>query len=302
MSLFIDAYAKIAYSSSVFLMRRIYKQQKKQQEQKKQSQPNKEVTFSVEGHTKMVKLSNLAYKVFNVVFGVTSKKIKYNYVIPVCYDDCKLLIRPFQFFDILMVSGLWEPYVRSIFDNELKKTDTVVEIGANIGIYAIPLAKRVSKVIAFEPHPETSKMLEESIKLNNLSNTVLVKKPVADSEGKVLFNLSADPPASTVITRPDNTHSSTIEMESVDLDTALAKENKIDWLLIDVVGFEVSVFNGARNTLRNHSPKIIFESPIYNYDKINKILTSEGYSVTHLYGLSYFAVKLNLYGNNRSPK
>ena len=42
---------------------------------------------------------------------------------------------------------------------------------------------------------------------------------------------------------------STIEIETIDLDTALIMENKIDWLLIDVEGFEVNVLNGARNLL-----------------------------------------------------
>jgi len=75
-----------------------------------------------------------------------------------------------------MVSGLWEIYVKSVLYKEVKNDDTIVDVGANIGVYAIPLAKRVSKVIAVEPHPKTSEMLEKSIELNQLPNIVLIKK------------------------------------------------------------------------------------------------------------------------------
>jgi hypothetical protein len=49
-----------------------------------------------------------------------------------------------------MVSGLWEIYVKPILDKELKSSDVIVDVSANIGVYTIPLARRTSKVIAFE--------------------------------------------------------------------------------------------------------------------------------------------------------
>jgi hypothetical protein len=87
---------------------------------------------------------------------------------------------------------------------------------------------------------------------------------------------------------------STIEIETIDLDTALIMENKIDWLLIDVEGFEVNVLNGAINILRKYSPKIIIEVFHHNIDKVNEILRNEGYSITHLFDIYYYAVKNNL--------
>ena len=234
----------------------------------------------------MQRLSGSADKVFNLVTSVVSKDKKYNYSMPVKYGNCRLLIRPFIFSEILMVSGHWEPYVKVILDKEIKSSDIVVDVGAHIGIYAIPLARRVTKVIAFEPHPKTSQLLEKGIELNYLANVTLVKKPVGHSKAKLLYGLSAVPDWSEIITSPDKFNShviETMEAESIGLDDALSSENKIDWLLIDVVGFEVNVLNGARKILRMYSPKIIIEPLTQNVDKVNEILTEEGYLVTYLF-------------------
>jgi tRNA G37 N-methylase Trm5 len=156
MSFFIDAYAKLIYLLFTFLLRLTYKQ------------PETTSSFSSDKHKQMVKLSKTAFKVFDLLVKVIGKKTKYCYTMPVDYESSKILIRPFIFSEIVMVSGLWETYVKSILDKEVKNNDIIVDVGANIGVYAIPLAKRVNKVIAFEPHPKTSEMLEKSIELNHV--------------------------------------------------------------------------------------------------------------------------------------
>lgn len=271
-------YARFVYLLFTFLLRSTYKP------------PPPEITsFQKNKHTKMRKLAKPANKLFNVITSVINRKTRYDYTMPVNYQGCKLLIRPFIFSEIVMVSGLWEVYVRAILDKELGESDIVVDVGANIGVYAIPIAKRVSKVIAFEPHPKTSEMLEKSIKLNKLHNIILVKKAVGDSRKKVSYGLSVIPMNSGVTT--PHKIESIIETESVDLDTVLASENRINWLLIDVEGFEVNVLMGARTILRKYSPKIIIEADHINFEKVNEILKNEGYSITHLYHIYYYAIK-----------
>jgi FkbM family methyltransferase len=281
----IHIYAKFIYFTFIFLIRSAYKR------------PNS-TTFSAQKHNNMAKLSNLANKVFNILVGIVSKKVRNDYTMMINYEECNLLIRPFTFSDIVMASGLGEPYVKTILDKEVRNDDVVVDIGANMGIYTIPLAKRTSKVIAFEPHPKSAEMLEKSMRLNQLRNVVLIKKPVGDSKKKVLFDLRLDPVHSRIDiteTFEPGTALATekVETESIDLDTALAMESKINWLLIDVNGFELNLLNGARNILRRHSPRIIIEPKYYNVDKVNEILIKEGYTTTNIWSIYYYAVKNN---------
>ena len=60
--------------------------------------------------------------------------------------------------------------------DRIRPTDTVVDIGANIGAMTIPFAKIAKKVYAVEPlfHKE----LEDNIELNNLTNVVVYKVAV----------------------------------------------------------------------------------------------------------------------------
>ena len=237
----------------------------------------------------MIRFNRLAESIFNVaIFWVDSKR-KYEYTITVNYEGCKFLIRPFIFSEIIMVSGRWEPYVKDILDNQAKEDDVLVDVGANIGIYAIPMAKKVKRVIAFEPHPKTSEILEKNIELNQLENIVLLKKIVGDHRKDVIFNLSQVPQESGIIDSRDKTMDPIVQMKCIDLDSALSTESKVDWLLIDVEGYELNVLAGAQNILRKFTPRIIFESYQEQSDAVIKVLTNEGYTVNRIFSIYYFA-------------
>jgi FkbM family methyltransferase len=251
--------------------------------------PQRTSFFSEEKHNKMVELAVIAEKIFSFLVMGIRREQRFGYILSVNYECQKLLMRPFILSEILMVSGLWEPYVKRLLDNEVSKDDVVVDVGANIGIHVIPLAKKVSKIIAFEPHPKTSEILEMNITLNRINNAVVVKKIVGNSEKRESYVLSTVPAYSGVASTNHAKMDSIIEVESVTLDRALKNEKKINWLLIDAEGFELEVLEGARGILLEHSPKIIIESLPQNIDKVSRLLVSAGYSVKRLYSFYYLA-------------
>jgi FkbM family methyltransferase len=239
----------------------------------------------------MVKLDRIAEKLFDLLVIGISKKNRIDFTLQVHFDACKLLIRPFIFSEIIMVSGRWEPYVKNILERKVKESDVIVDVGANIGIYAVPLAKRVKKVIAFEPHPKTSEILEKNVKLNNINNLILIRKAVGNSSGNVRYSLSKVPQESGIFRSNNNKIETIIEMECVDLDHALLTESKVDWLLIDVERFEFDVLKGALNILYKCQPRIIYESHEEESRKVKEMLENEGYLVTQVYSIYYFAEK-----------
>ena len=69
----------------------------------------------------------------------------------------------------------------SIMSKFIKKDDIVFDVGANIGAFTIPFAKKVEKngkVLAFEPQPNVHNLLKNNVKLNNLDNVELFQKGV----------------------------------------------------------------------------------------------------------------------------
>jgi FkbM family methyltransferase len=272
----IEAYGLTLYYSITFLIRKSHK-------------TNDPRLFSSEKHGKLIRISRVAEGIFSTLVLPVPKKYRYNHLINVPYRDSRILIRPFIFSEILMVSGVWEPYVQYILDSEIKETDVLVDVGANIGIYALAYSKKVKKIIAFEPHPKCVEMIRKSIKLNKVSNIELIEKAVGDSRSRVKLGLSVVPMTSGILMH-DKVESS-IEADMIDLDTELLTKEKIDWILIDVEGFEVNVLNGAKSILSKHSPRIIVESNDDRIQEVKGILKEKGYNISQLYSIYYYAFK-----------
>jgi FkbM family methyltransferase len=76
-------------------------------------------------------------------------------------------------------------YVLNSFNN-LKTS--IIDIGANCGLATIILAKQnpESIIYSFEPHYPTFELLEENVKINNLTNVKLFNIAVSDSSDKKL--------------------------------------------------------------------------------------------------------------------
>lgn len=74
------------------------------------------------------------------------------------------------------------------FDSD-KDNPFIIDCGSHIGVSILSFKKQYldSKIIGFEPNPETFKILEKNIKQNNLKNVELINAAVADKEGKIDF-------------------------------------------------------------------------------------------------------------------
>lgn len=75
-----------------------------------------------------------------------------------------------------------------------REGDTVVDIGAHVGAFALVLAKRFPfvRVIAVEPDPLNYACLERNIAMNGARNVVPVRKAVADAARQRTLYVDAD--------------------------------------------------------------------------------------------------------------
>ena len=158
-------------------------------------------------------------------------------------------------------------YEKSIFnwacETLIDPTKDFIDIGAHVGTWTIPFAKKVNMVHSFECSPRTYNFLCSNMALNNLDykvktyNTALGNEPGTtsyfirnkDGGGNGCMKFDYDPKKqSQEIVVPVTT------LDSFNL-------TNIGFIKIDVEGFELKVLQGAVNTLKNNNyPKIIFES------------------------------------------
>jgi FkbM family methyltransferase len=135
---------------------------------------------------------------------------------------------------------------------------TVVDVGAHVGLWSIPMSKRASKVIAIEGFAETYDVLVRNLSQNNVKNVEVVCAMV----GSPLKKYSAKPSTTSGTNRfIENGTISPIALDSLAHPT---------FVKIDVEGLEPDVLDGAQN---------IIQRGAYFFIEINpKMLGRNGYT------------------------
>jgi FkbM family methyltransferase len=70
----------------------------------------------------------------------------------------------------------------------IRPGDVVLDIGANIGLYTLPMSRAVGAtgtVVAFEPDPDNLRILEHNVKTNKCDNVRIVPCALGSHEGEV---------------------------------------------------------------------------------------------------------------------
>ena len=141
----------------------------------------------------------------------------------------------------------------------------VLDVGANVGPYCVPLAtaRRDLTVYAFEPNPDVARSLRTNIRLNRLSNVRVMDVAASDTRGAAdFFKFDRDIGLSSLNLRAAEIHGtpSTIRVETDTLDSLLAdRERRVSFLKIDVQGHELAVLRGATKILAADRPVVLFE-------------------------------------------
>ena len=154
----------------------------------------------------------------------------------------------------------YEKETFEFFKSEIKKGNTILDIGAHIGLYAAPLSSltgELGKVYCFEPTPETFKVLSKTVKINKLTNVKCINAAVTETTGKINFNLTSldgkGSNANSIVETERTKNSVEVHAYSID-DFRLQNKLKIDVLKIDVEGAELNALKGAQKTFIEDRP------------------------------------------------
>jgi FkbM family methyltransferase len=134
----------------------------------------------------------------------------------------------------------------------LEKDDVFIDVGANVGVYSIMLsAEKQAKSFAFEPIPETFKILETNVKINNLENKIKIFNIGLGNERKKIKFFSNLDVSNHVISNQEVTGENVITLDISPLDDLSISEPVC--IKIDVEGFEMEVLKGANSLLNSKS-------------------------------------------------
>jgi FkbM family methyltransferase len=161
---------------------------------------------------------------------------------------------------------------------------TVVDIGANLGVYSLAAARCVGPhghVFAYEPASEPRGLLERSRDINRADNLHVIAAAASDSEREGRLVLGA---SSELNTLEGSGPSESIHITSLDAEDRARGWSAVDFVKIDAEGEEERILEGGSTFFDRHSPLVMFE--IKAGDSVNETLRSafvqRGYGVYRL--------------------
>ena len=173
----------------------------------------------------------------------------------------------------------------------LQPQDVVLDIGANIGIMTVLMAKRAKQgqVYAFEPVPDNIAVLQKVVATHRLTNVAILPFALGENQGQVEMSM----PILKGVKMQGLSHvnhqsiegydasANTYQVEQKYLDQIeILQQERINAIKIDVENYEQFVFRGGRQLLQTHKPIIYCELwDNENRRKCFEFLTDLGYVI-----------------------
>ncbi len=175
---------------------------------------------------------------------------------------------------IFLERNYFEIFHLSKLREHIKENAAILDIGANIGNHTIFFAKECEarKIYSFEPTQKSFQILKENIRINCLDHMVVAMNvALGAKDSKVDVIVDAKDAGSNHV---EENMDGDIVMKTLD---SLSIHDRIDFIKIDVEGYEYEVLKGAERSIAKDKPHIFIEIFDVNYDKVHQLLSHFGY-------------------------
>jgi FkbM family methyltransferase len=210
---------------------------------------------------------------------------------PLKYIDSRKLknIRGFEQSGSLLIL-LCTEYMGNMYDlkgfTELKNGDTVVDMGAYIGIFTIKAAKAVGhegKVISIEPSTDSRYFLKKNAEASELTNVTIIHKGSWSQKDILKFHLSRLNLAHSFCASleigfgygsPSQSEIMEIEVDTLDNMLEESGVKRVDFIKMNIEGAEIETLKGMEKTLSNNDCKLAIATHIVDGKETYKTVVS----------------------------
>ncbi len=146
-------------------------------------------------------------------------------------------------------------FVRSL----IRPGSTVIDIGANYGVYTVTMARLVGpagSVVSFEPASRPASLLRMSIARQGFVQVDLRQVALSDKPGRLTMRIEANAELGAIGTDGDDVE----EVEVTTLDAIVGGiRGQVDFIKLDAEGEEKRILAGASTFFAQHTPLVMFE-------------------------------------------
>lgn len=155
-----------------------------------------------------------------------------------------------------------------------------LDIGANVGHHALFMSRHASRVFAFEPYAPVRRLLEEKLLLNEVTNVEISDIALGAENASMPF---FSPPEGNLGIgsfvkdfSEVNVAAGELEVKRLDDLTGTLGLEKLDFIKLDVEGFEKDTLTGSREALKKFRPVVLFESSIRLENSMHSVHEIQG--------------------------
>ena len=161
--------------------------------------------------------------------------------------------------DLMALTNVWMINEYDVEDFEINTNDTVIDIGAHIGLFSLLVSQlcKTGKILSFEPVSENFDLLVSNLKLNHIKNILPFNMAVSKNSGRLDLFLNNDQSAHSIFSKS----SESISAESTSLQK-IFDENKISsckLLKLDCEGAEYQIIDSLPSEYLDKIQNIVME-------------------------------------------
>ena len=196
------------------------------------------------------------------------------------------------------VGDNFEPEIVELLQLLSKGSKTILDIGANIGMTALLFSRLGEKVYAFEPNPGTFNFLKNNLEKNNILNVTPLNFGLGNDDKNLSLTFSTTNRAGAFVSNKISANSDheveTIQIKRLSDTISDLNISNIDFIKIDVEGFEMEVLSGVGDVLLNNKPVVMLELNHWCLNAFQRVSVPDYFDFLR----SIFPVLYAIEGNN----
>ena len=162
---------------------------------------------------------------------------------------------------IAAVFGQRDLNIVRFWDKVLRPGAVFFDIGANIGLYAVPASLQVGpagQTVCFEAHPALCSFLRDNVARNCSYNVTVENLAVGAADGRIELAFNPSNPGETRVALANEIGDS-VPLVTLDRYCRQRRIGSIDYMKLDVEGYEAKVLRGAEGIV-SASPDILIQT------------------------------------------